>query len=370
MSQKAQQDSKARWGARGTAAASIAARLAFEDIGRAFDGTNALNGVSLDVEPGEVVCLLGPSGCGKTTLLRIAAGIERPDIGRVLLNEVEIVGEGTFVPPERRDIGLMFQDFALFPHLTILQNVAFGLRGMPKAVIAQTATAALTRVGLGHYAESYPHILSGGEQQRVALARAIAPRPGVLLMDEPFSGLDVKLREYMQGETLAVLRETRATSIIVTHDPEEAMRMANRIAVMQNGRIVQVGTAEELYRTPATLFVARFFSDMNEISCAVKGGCVDTPLIDDVIAAPAAADNVVMCVRERGVQLLAEGQGHAGRVINVSFLGDAALVELAVQGLEQHVMARVHETVAPQIGSNVGLNIPASSVLVFPADAA
>ncbi len=368
MSRSAQSDLRARWGARGTAAASIAARLTFEDVCRSFDQLDALDGVSLDVEPGEVICLLGPSGCGKTTLLRIAAGIEGPDTGRVLLNDEEIAGPNAFVPAERRNVGLMFQDFALFPHLTLLQNVGFGLRGLPKDEIERASMAALTRVGLAHYANDYPNTLSGGEQQRVALARAIAPRPGVLLMDEPFSGLDVKLRENMQNETLAVLRETRATSIIVTHDPEEAMRMANRIAVMNRGRLVQAGTAEELYRKPASLFVARFFSDMNEISCRVTSGCVDTPLIEEQVPAPDGASDVVLCVRERGIEILPQGEGHPGRVINVSFLGDVALVELAVQGLEQHVWVRLLEASAPVVGANVGIRVPLSSVLVFQPD--
>ncbi len=342
MSRSTQSDIRARWGARGTAAASIAARLTFENVTRTFNTTSALDGVSLDVEPGEVVCLLGPSGCGKTTLLRIAAGIERPDTGRVLLNDNEIVGPSAFVPPERRNIGLMFQDFALFPHLTILNNVAFGLRGLPKDEVARAAGAALARVGLAHYGDDYPHILSGGEQQRVALARAIAPRPGVLLMDEPFSSLDIYLREFMQSETLAVLRETRATSMIVTHNPEEAMRMANRIAVMDNGKVIQVGTAEELYRNPKQLFVARFFSDMNEIRCRVVAGMVETPMTSAPLRAPESADgkDVIMCVRERGVQIHPEGEGHAGRVMSVSVLRDTALVELAVQGLEQRVLSK------------------------------
>lgn len=367
MSRNVQSELRARWGARGTAAASIASRLTFEDISRSFGAVDALSKVTLDIEPGEVVCLLGPSGCGKTTLLRIAAGIEQPNSGRVLLDGNELVGPAQYVPPERRNIGLMFQDFALFPHLNILQNVAFGLRGLPKSEIDRTAQAALARVGLAHYADEYPHILSGGEQQRVALARAVAPRPGVLLMDEPFSGLDVNLRESMQNETLAVLRETRATSIIVTHDPEEAMRMANRIAVMDRGRLIQVGTAEELYRHPNQLFVARFFSDVNEIRCKVADGLVQTPLTDEPISTKIDADAVIMCVRERGVRILPEGKGHAGRVINVSFLGDAALVELAVQGLEQHVMARLDESAAPGIGDNVGVSVSTSAVLVFPA---
>ncbi|MEL6290046.1 MAG: ABC transporter ATP-binding protein [Pseudomonadota bacterium] len=355
-----------RWGNRGTAGATIAARLEFDHVCREFGDYEALCGVTLGLEPGDVVCLLGPSGCGKTTLLRIAAGIERPSRGAVRLNDIEIAGPSRFVPPEKRNIGLMFQDFALFPHMTIFQNVAYGLRGLPRSDARQAALAALTRVGLDHYADNYPSTLSGGEQQRVALARAIAPRPAVLLMDEPFSGLDIKLRESMQNETLAVLRETRATSMIVTHDPEEAMRIADRIAVMDAGRIVQVGTAEELYRTPRTLFVARFFSEMNELACDVVDGLVRNPLFRDPISVPEANGRAIVCVRERGVQLLAEGEGQPGRVIQTSFLGDAALLELAVQGVDQPVMARVPESSAPPIGSTIGVQVPSSAVLVFP----
>jgi iron(III) transport system ATP-binding protein len=176
------------------------------------------NHVSLDIEPGEVVCLLGPSGCGKITLLWIAAGVERPSGGRVLIDNQEAAGFDRFVPPGKRGVGLLFQDFALFPHLSILDNVAFGLKSLSRSEAEAEAYVALESVGLGHYAAEYPHILSGGEQQRVALARAIAPRPRVLLMDP-------QLRETMREETLAILHKTRATSIIVTHDAEEAMRM-------------------------------------------------------------------------------------------------------------------------------------------------
>ncbi len=171
---------------RGRAGVTFAARLTFEDVSKRYGESLALDQVCLDVPPGEVLCLLGPSGCGKTTLLRIAAGVERPTTGRVLLDGQEAAGPDQFVPPEKRGVGLMFQDFALFPHLTIQQNVAFGLRSLTRSEANSEALAALTRVGLADYANEYPHILSGGEQQRVALARAIAPRPSVLLMDEPF----------------------------------------------------------------------------------------------------------------------------------------------------------------------------------------
>ncbi len=218
-----------------------------------------------------MVCLLGPSGCGKTTLLRVAAGIEKPTAGRVLINDSEVAGPDRFVPPEKRNVGLMFQDFALFPHLSILDNVAFGLKSLPREDARREALAALARVGLERYAGDYPHILSGGEQQRVALARAIVPRPAVMLMDEPFSGLDVQLRERLQEETLRLLRETRATCLIVTHAPAEAIRLGDRIAVMRAGRLVQAGKAEELYRNPADLFVARLFSEINEIPYRGRG---------------------------------------------------------------------------------------------------
>src|SRR5262249_1699171 len=221
-----------------------------DEVSKRYGESFALDHVSIDISPGEVLCLVGPSGCGKTTLLRIAAGVEHPTTGRVLLDGQEVAGPDHFIPPEKRGIGLMFQDFALFPHLTIQQNVAFGLRSLTRSEGKAEALAALSRVGLAHYANEYPHILSGGEQQRVALARAIAPRPSVLLMDEPFSGLDPRLRERMREETLAILHETGATSIVVTHDAEEAMRMGDNVVLLRDGRVVQSGRALDLYRAP------------------------------------------------------------------------------------------------------------------------
>ena len=254
-----------RRGPGGRTPASIAARLTYENVTHRYGDVVAVRDFSLDIGPGEIVCLLGRSGCGKTTLLRLAAGVEEPASGRILINDREVSGDDRYLPPERRGVGLMFQDFALFPHLTNLANVMFGLKAMPKADAEREARFALARVGLTHLADVYPHMLSGGEQQRVALARAVAPRPSVLLMDEPFSGLDRRLRDEVRDDTLNVLRESRVTCVIVTHDPEEALRMADRVALMREGRLVQVDTPEGIYLRPANLFVGRFFCELNEV---------------------------------------------------------------------------------------------------------
>jgi len=352
----------------GRAAVTFAARLTLENVARRYGETYALRDFSLDVAPGEIVCLLGPSGCGKTTLLRVASGIEKPSAGRVLINDREVAGPNRFVPPEDRGIGLMFQDFALFPHLTLIGNVGFGLKSLPKAEARREALAALERVGLRDLADEYPHILSGGQQQRVALARAIVPRPAVMLMDEPFSGLDVQLRDAMQEETLALLRETRATSVIVTHHPEEAMRLGDRIAVMRAGELVQAGSAEALYHHPAALFVARLFSEINEITYRVAGGQIACPV--GPLPAPGLSEgqSATVCIRERGITLSPANGGLAGRVLDVKFLGDVARVEVGVEGFDKPLKVRVRELEGWTRGAEVGVEIDPARVLVFPAE--
>ena len=358
------------------AAATFAAGITFEAVERRYGGHDALAGFSLDVAPSEIVCLLGPSGCGKTTLLRVASGIEKPSSGRVLINGIEVAGPSRFVPPEQRGVGLMFQDFALFPHLTVLENVAFGLKSLPREDAAREALAILARVGLAHAAGDYPHVLSGGQQQRVALARAIVPRPSVMLMDEPFSGLDVQLRDAMQEETLSLLRETRATSLIVTHHPEEAMRLGDRIAVMSKGRLIQLGTAQDLYHQPKELFVARLFSEINEVAARVLGGKIETPA--GPIAAPGIPDGerAILCLRERGMLVWPEGHRRPpgrvdagrilpGRVQHVRFLGDVCLVEVAVQGFEEPLKIRTGEPGGLTRGANVNVEIDPARALVF-----
>jgi iron(III) transport system ATP-binding protein len=350
------------------AAAAFAAKLTLEKIERRYAQGWALRGVSLEIAPGEVVCLLGPSGCGKTTLLRVTSGIEKPSAGRVLINDSEMAGPRRFVPPEKRNIGLMFQDFALFPHLSILDNVAFGLRALRREQARREALAVLARVGMERYADLYPHILSGGEQQRVALARALVPRPAVVLMDEPFSGLDVQLRESIQEQTLALLRETRATCLLVTHHPEEAMRLGDRIAIMRQGRLIQVAKAQQLYNDPADLFVARLFSEINEVPWRVEGGALRTPFGTFSVPELHEGERAVLCLRQRAIRLTAPGEGLEARVLHVKLLGDAALVEVGVGGLEAPLKTLVRESEAPERGAEVAITVDPERVLVFPAE--
>jgi len=359
-----------RGGPRGRTPATIAARLTYEGVSHRYGDVVAVRDFSLDVAPGEIVCLLGSSGCGKTTLLRLAAGVEMPSRGRILIDGQEIAGSVRFLPPERRGVGLMFQDYALFPHLTNLANVMFGLKDLPRQDAEREARLALGRVGLTAYADVFPHMLSGGEQQRVALARAVVPRPSVLLMDEPFSGLDRRLRDEVREETLAVLREARVTCVVVTHDPEEALRMADRVALMRAGQLIQVDEPEMIYRRPVNLFAARFFCEMNEIAGTVRGGRVDTPL--GIFGAHSLPDDtdVIVAIRPQGIKIRPAGLCIPARLERRRFLGVVDLYEIAVNGLDKPLKARVREPVPVPAKSDIGLEIDPAEVLVFAASEA
>lgn len=349
---------------RGRASAVIPARLGFEDVACRFGTVDALRGVSFTVDEGEVLALLGPSGCGKSTLLRIAAGIEQPTQGQVLLDGVVIASAQTSVPPDRRGIGLVFQDYALFPHFTVAENVSFGLGHLAKPDAHAAALSALRRVGLEGMARHHPHMLSGGEQQRVALARAIVPRPRVLLMDEPFSNLDRRMRDAVREDTVALLRETGATAIVVTHDPEEAMRIADRILLMRDGRAIQHGTAAELYRRPVDLGAARFFCELTEIEGKVRAGVVDTAL--GRFPAPSIEDGpATVCFRPQAFRLRPAGFCLPGRLVSSRFIGEMHYLELAIQGIDGLVRARVRGEPRAAVGSDIGIDIDADEVLVF-----
>jgi iron(III) transport system ATP-binding protein len=271
--------------------------LQLEGISKGFPGQRqlVLREVEFRLPQGDILSIVGPSGCGKTTLLRTIAGFEQPDSGRILLGGQVVAGEGQWIPPERRGVGLVFQDFALFPHLDVLANVMFGLRptvvnGLrftgvtasalrsdPRSPLAELpnpsqqarerAYEVLRLVGLEDYTHRYPHELSGGQQQRVALARALAPRPSLILLDEPLSNLDVQVRYYLREEIRKILKQTQTSAIFVTHDQEEALCLSDWVAVMREGRIEQWGSPEEVYREPATRFVAEFITQANFLRC-------------------------------------------------------------------------------------------------------
>jgi iron(III) transport system ATP-binding protein len=238
----------------------VAELLALHRIGKRFaaDALPAVDGLSLTVTEGEIVALLGPSGCGKTTTLRLIAGFEVPDAGTVTIRGALMAGPGRMVAPEERGVGIVFQDYALFPHLTVADNVAFGLQRLPRASRRERVARILDTVGLADLARRYPHELSGGQQQRVAVARALAPSPALMLLDEPFSNLDADLRTQMRDEVERVLRATGTTAIFVTHDQEEAFTLADRVGVLNRGRIEQIASPEDVYHRPATRFVAEF----------------------------------------------------------------------------------------------------------------
>ena len=225
--------------------------LSFRNVSCRFDDQRVVDAVSFDVAPGEIVCLLGPSGCGKTTSLRLAGGMETPDSGKILLSGETVSTPTKVVPPENRNIGFLFQDYALFPHLTVLENICFGIRHLPEKERFALARDLLAQVAMTDFEDSFPHTLSGGEQQRAALARALAPEPALLLMDEPFSSLDQQLRDQMRDLTIKMLRRTGAAGLIVTHDAADALRMADRVAVQRAGRLVQIGTPKNIYAAPA-----------------------------------------------------------------------------------------------------------------------
>ena len=278
----------------------------------------ALNTVNLTIQDNEFFTLLGPSGCGKTTLLRLIGGFEAPSTGKIRIGDIDAAS----LPPQKRPVNTVFQSYALFPHMTIAENVAFGLqmRRVPKADIDQRVREALSMVRLDDYASRSPRQLSGGQQQRVALARALAPRPKVLLLDEPLSALDLKLRKEMQSELKRLQRETGITFILVTHDQEEALAMSDRIAVMSAGNILQVGEPREIYDNPESRFVADFIGESNVIPGAVLGR-------DPAIMVAVRPERVAVSPAAHA------GQGRArGTIASVTFLGLDTLYEITLDG--------------------------------------
>ncbi|WP_435258762.1 ABC transporter ATP-binding protein [Thioclava sp. FR2] len=353
-------------------------RLVAEHLSRAFAGRKVVDDVSLSVLPGQVTCLLGPSGCGKSTTLRMIAGVERADQGRVLIDGDEMAGPGRHLPPEKRSVGLMFQDFALFPHLSVEQNVGFGLKG-DKVVKAARVHELLERVNLSGFGAKHPHELSGGEQQRVALARALAPRPKVMLMDEPFSGLDNRLRDGIRDTTLDILKEEGTAVVLVTHEPDEAMRMADEIVLMRAGRMVQMGAPYNVYNAPVDKAAAAFFSDINVIRGVSKGALTETPFGAFLTPGHPDGAEVEIVIRPQHLKIDFDRAGRGpnptpqdgtparGTVTRARYLGRESLVDFRMDFDGSILTTSVPGVFLPKLGTVLWLMIRRDRCFVFPA---
>ncbi len=314
----------------------------------------ALDGFNLDVWEGNVVSLLGPSGCGKTTALRTIAGFERPDAGTIEVHGNPVVDGSIFVPPERRNVGMVFQDYALFPHMTVAANVAFGVDRDQRRV-----DEVLELVGLAGLGDRMPHELSGGQQQRVALARALAPRPSVVLLDEPFSNLDATLRERVRREVRSILRESRTTAVFVTHDQEEALAASDVVAVMHEGAVIQAAPPDVLYRSPATRWVAGFVGDADFVAAHAAGGSADTPLgrFPTELTGP-----VTVMIRPEDVRLWSDADG-TGEVIEREFFGHDQLYVVRLDGGQ---VIRVRTGSTPLLGRHERVAVEVTEAITFP----
>lgn len=342
--------------------------IVVEHVSHSFGDVPVLRDISLEVRSREILTLLGPSGCGKTTMLRLLAGLEDLQQGRIIVDGRVLADTVVNVPPEERSVSLLFQDFALFPHLTVIENVIFGLQDWPAQERRARALHVLDQVGMTDYADTYPHQLSGGQQQRVALARARGPRPRIMLMDEPFSNLDTTLRRQVRDIVLWVLQNSVSATVMVTHDSEEAMFMSDRIAVVNEGSIVQIGTPEELYKKPANSFVLGMFGEVNRMEGQVMGGHVETPV--GRVCAPGLPDGSLaeVLVRAEGLQLSPESE-YSGKVVTARMLGRATMLHLDVDSPENeplHLHARLRDHIRMGVNDKVGLRLDEQHVFVFP----
>jgi putative spermidine/putrescine transport system ATP-binding protein len=342
--------------------------LTLENLHRDFGTVKALDGIQIDLGEGEFLSLLGPSGCGKTTALRLVAGFDRPDAGRILVDGKDV----TRVAPNKRDMGMVFQAYSLFPNMTAHQNVAFGLRirGRKRTDRDKRVNELLELVGLGHAGARYPHQLSGGMQQRVALARALAIEPRVLLLDEPLSALDAKVRVQLREEIRRIQLELGITTLYVTHDQEEALSISDHVAVMYGGRIEQMGSPGEMYSAPATPFVAEFIGTMNRLEGTVVDGGVDYAGVFLQLEAANGrqrGERVLVLVRPETVAVeSANGDGGVntlvGDVVTQTFLGPVTRLKILGEGVDVIADVPTQKALGLPVGTRVAATLPAEGV--------
>ncbi|ATU44983.1 Fe3+/spermidine/putrescine ABC transporter ATP-binding protein [Acinetobacter junii] len=345
--------------------------LTIQKLSKKFGERFAVNQASWSAQSGQIICLLGHSGCGKTTMLRLIAGLETPTEGSIQLERKVLWDPYQQVQAEERNIGFVFQDYALFPHLSVLENVVFGLKKIPKHERQSIAENALKHVSMSHHIHSYPHTLSGGEQQRVALARALAPKPHVLLMDEPFSNLDHRLRDQIRQSTIEILKQTSTTTIIVTHDPEEALQIADQIILMHQGKIIQSGTPKQLYFQPKTLFAARYFSDLNEIKTQIQDQQLHTIFGNIDIPKHLTSNNEIRCYfrpHQLRVNRIKTENSLAAKIISSNFLGYSQLLKLKIEAEDKVLIAYVEYSQHYDQADTVYLSLDLSQCFFYEAN--
>ena len=348
--------------------------LQFLGASHSYGSDQVLNNVSLGVPAGSITCLLGPSGCGKTTFLRLSAGLETLQAGEIFLDGEKVADSKSSIDPEVRGVGLMFQDYMLFPHLNVLENVRFGLNKLSTDEQVKKAKVVLEQVGMAGFGNYFPHMLSGGEQQRVALARAIVPRPKILLLDEPFSGLDLRLRKSLRTDTLQLLKELGTTTLMVTHDPEEALLMGDRIAIMRNGEILQEGTGADLYSSPVNSFCATFLGDTLEHKVYAGTTHVDTPFGTIEVREGLVGSEVRVLVRPEAISFSPESSGLgvnsrlvSGILTDLKEMGPSRKVGIKLHGAGSEICLLSTWKGFPDVGGEVSMVIDPSMMFVFPA---